>query len=387
MPTPQAGLNPLYGGARATGSIVVRGVVIATYFADEEDRPGIVGQARGLSIAQHDIKAVACDVLTYGGPFRFFLPRIPVAQPRHALNDHTGLWIPRPSTVDLRTGNAPLLPQGIVSGSGDNTSAVTQISNQERVSDPRDLDGDHVLVDFVENDPQQAFIRSEQLPHPRANFRLTTDTGRAVRSRFRGVIQEVDANGNLLLDARAGNDGSINAAGEETPANAVGFGNVTIEANAEAEVNVVGRNDDDSNEQFRLRLKKDELLLDLVAAISLLIQGNQTNTTMQVGDGAVAVAIANRLQSYIDTMVKTEYDAHSHPEAALRTLLGTAGAALSAAGADPTLISLASVAAASLASAGSALTSAASSVPDSPSTSFPSYDTAITSTKVTIPDG
>lgn len=380
-------MNPVYGGARATGSIVVRAVVIATYFADEEDRPGIVGQARGLSIAQHDVKAVACDVLTYGGAKRFFLPRIPVAQPRHGLNDHTGVWIPRASTVDLRTGQAPVLPQGIPAGSRDNTSAVTAISNQERVSDPRDLDGDHVLVDFLENDPQQAFIRAEQLPHPRANFRLTTSTGRALRSRFRGVIQEVDANGNLYLDARAGNDGVIDADGEETPANAVGFGNVTIEANAEAEVNVVGRNADDSNEQFRLRLKKNELLLDLVAAISLLIQGNSTNTNMQVGDGAVAVAIAERLQSYIDTSVKTEYDAHSHPEAALRTFLGTAGTALSAAGADQTLLGLASEAAASLVSAGSALTSAASSIPDSPSTSFPSYDTAITSTKVTIPDG
>lgn len=368
MPTLQSSLFPVYGHGRVSGSMVVRAVVINTYFADQENRPGVVAPYRN----DHPIKAVSCDVLTYGSKFRFFLPRIPVAQMRHGLNDHD-VWMPRPTTLDLRTGQAPILPQGIPAGSRDNTSRVTDIANQERVGDPRDFDGDHVLVEFIENDPQQAFIRADQLPHPRATFRMEAADGERVRSQFRGVIQEIDSQGNLMIDARAGNDGSTDADGNETPANATTSGNVSIEANAAAEINVVGRDADDSNEQFRMRLKANELLLDLVANLSLLIQGNQANTTLQVGDGAVAVAIAEALQSYIDNSVKTTFDSHTHSLASHTHAVPSAGL-ISATPGDP-------------------VTGSAVSGPPTPTDTLapnqqlPSYDTAITSTKVTIPDG
>jgi hypothetical protein len=300
------------------------------------------------------------------------------------LNDHD-LWKPRGTTVDLSTGNAPLLPQ------------FGNVDNAEQLGDARDFDGDHVLIEFLEGDTQQAFVRADQLPHPRSTFRMELAQGDRQRSRFRGVIQETDDKGNWTLDATRANDGKPDPTedGQETPAvsnsalsdaEKSAFGNVTLKASNKSEFNVLGVDDNDGDEQFRLRMKANELLTQLGGDITLLLTGNQGNANMTVGDGAVSAAIAEHLAT-LWGLLDSYLDVHVHPEASLRSFLATAGVALSAAGVDPTLISIAPLAAASLATAGTALTSAGASVPDAPSTSAPNYDTAITSTKVTIPDG
>jgi hypothetical protein len=292
----QAGLQPP-GDWRIAGT-VVRAVVIRTYFADEEKRVGVAeANARGNT----PIKAVSCDVLTYGGRHRFFLPRIPVAQAAHGLNDHD-LWIPRPSTIDLKTGQAPVLPQ------------YGNVSDPRSISDPRNLDGDHVLVEFLENDPQQAFVRFDQLPHPSATYRMERADGERRRSRFRGVVQEIDEQGNLTVDTTQANDGVPDPAlfGVENPASDAAHGNVTFKVNSAAELTIIGLDQNGANEEFRLRIKDGELLIRLDNGESFLVQGSGNGTVVTVGDGGENVVTYSHLEALWNATLAL-IDTHVHP--------------------------------------------------------------------------
>ena len=83
--------------------------------------------------------------------------------------------------------------------------------------------------------------------------------------------------------------------------------------------------------------------MQLDGGASLKLVGNATSAELTIGDGAKSVAIAEALQAYIDDTVKVEIDNHVHP-----TGMGPSGKI------EPPLTG---------------------------------YDTAITSTKIKIPDG
>lgn len=340
---------------------VVRGVVVAVYFSDgQQDREAAVRQ-RDPKGAGYPIRHVAADVLTYGGRFRTFLAKVPIVPRRHALNDYDGLWIPRAATVDLATGGAPILRT---------TDGV--------VSDPRDLDGDHVLVEFLENDPSQPFIRDE-LPHPRAKYVQVKAAGDAVESRFRGVVTRIDTDGNVVLDTTRANSGAVApgpgpTAGDETPAADAAHGRVTLRMNAAAPFTLEGVAAGGGGETFKIDIdpatKRFRLRLDAGAALE--ITDRDGNAVAVVGDGAIK-AVREDLLNTLWGQLKTHIDGHTHAEAALR-------AALNAAGVDPTLVSLAPLAAASL-------VTAALTVPTAPSTPAPAWDAAIGSNKLKFPAG
>jgi hypothetical protein len=114
---------------------------------------------------------------------------------------------------------------------------------------------------------------------------------------------------------------------------------------------------------------KAEIKLD---GATLTITGKDASTVTVLGDGAVKAAIADHLQ-VLWTTFKALYDAHLHPEVALRAGLATAGA-------DPTLLSLAPLAAAGLATA-------AAAPPTPPAAPMNAWDANINSTKLRFPNG
>jgi hypothetical protein len=261
------------GPPPSTGKhLVIRGVVINVYYPEEETRPGIVGMARGAQ----KIQAIAVDVLTYGGRNRWWLRGIPVAQPRHALVDHD-LWVPRATTQNINTGESLRLPN-------------TNEADEDRLAraDPRDLDGDHVLVEMLEGDAQQAFVRYDALPHPRADYRLERASNVVRRERVRGVVQTIDGSGNLTIDTTRANSGGLDAEGKETPALDGNHGRVDLLVNHNAEVNIRGVDDAGADEKFHLRIKDGELLVRLANGQSLVIAGEGAGATLQLGDGLVA---------------------------------------------------------------------------------------------------
>lgn len=279
MKTPQSSLWA--GRVPNMAMPIVRGVVVATYFADQQlDREDEVKQ-RDPNFTGFEIKCVACDVLTYG-PRRAMLLRVPVAQQRHALNDYTGLWIPRAASRDMRTGGGAIRSK--VEGS--------------IVSDPKDLDGDHVLVEFLENDPAQPFIRS-QLPHPRAQYRQLAAASDAHESRFRGVTTRIDKDGNVVVDTTKANSGGINATtGAETAAADSTHGKVTVNVNKNAETVIQGVDINGANPTYSLKLKPSgELEVKLNNGATLVLTGNGGSTVTTIGDGAKHVAIVEALKA------------------------------------------------------------------------------------------
>jgi len=358
---PQTGMNR--GGRGGIGNMdpsVVRGVVMATYFADDTNTDTQQALTTREFSDNGKITAVRCDVLTYGKRFRTFMRDVPVAQKRHGLNDYTGLWIPKATSVDLSTGE-PIREGG-----------------EEGIppSDPRDMDGDHVLVEFLEGDIQQPFIR-DVLPHPRTFFRQLAAAGPTRESRFRGVITKIDKDGNVFLDTTRSNSGALNLVpvnekGAETPALDTSHGNVTLQMNHNAVLTVNGVNDSGASEKFQLILKDGELHVRLSNGESLKINGNAGSAITLLGDAVVKAAREDLLNTLWGSL-KTTFDAHVHPEALLRSFLAVAGA-------DPTLVALAPLAAAALASA-------AASLPDPPSTTAPIWNVAIGSNKLRFPAG
>jgi len=152
---------------------VTRAVVLQVYFPEEDDRNAWTeGKQRCLT----------CDVRTYGR-FQRNLFRVPVLQRTHALWDED-LYVPRPSRLDLDGG-----------------SIISQPSGDEQPTPADRLDGDHVLIGFLDNDPQQPVVLPFSMAHPSAQYVPSAADGHTRRIRHNGVALAWDSDGNVTLDA------------------------------------------------------------------------------------------------------------------------------------------------------------------------------------------
>jgi hypothetical protein len=292
----QQGLRPRQGSTVPKGvHTITRGVVINVYYPEEETRPGVTGAARG---AQR-ISALSADVLGYGGSKRFFWRKIPVAQPRHGLIDYD-LWVPRATTRNIETNETLRLPD-----------ASSLDIDKIQTADPRSLDGDHVLVDMLEGDPQQAFVRYDQLPHPNAEYRLARADNLVQRSRVRGVIQTIDGKGNVTIDTTRANDGSLGTPATETPAGTIDHGALSFLVNRTAEFNVVATDENGANLTYQFRMQPGGMLVQLEGGVSLQLSGEGATATLQLGDGLVAAVREDLLNALWGQMV-TWLQAHTH---------------------------------------------------------------------------
>lgn len=276
----QTGLN-MGAPAKMTGTANLRAVVINVYFADDEggreDRAGGQIEAKGVSV----------DVLTYGGPNRGFIARVPVAQRRHGLNDYTDLWVPRPTTVDLSTGQPPILAR----------------EDGGKMADPRNLDGDNVIVEFLENNPGQPYIR-DSLPHPRAKFRQLRSDDAALRTRLRGVEVSIDQNGNLRVDASKACGGTIDSStGNETPADDSSHGKLTMLVGRHTTLAVQGVSPDGTAKTFELTLKDGEFEVRLQDGASFKVDGSGAGAAVVIGDGSASAVRGERLQAQYEELV------------------------------------------------------------------------------------
>lgn len=183
---------------------IVRAVVLATYYADDpgwDDRPW----ARGA------VKGVCCDVRTYGRQTRV-LTRVPVLQPQHGVHDHDW-WIPRPSRQSLADPATTM--------AGESAGGVTATA-------AHDLDGDHVLLAFLEGDWAQPIILPASLGHPASAHRITADRGRVREIRHHGVTIALDDAGNVTVDATGAAKEQLGPQGAEQSAIGTGGGTITL---------------------------------------------------------------------------------------------------------------------------------------------------------------
>lgn len=185
--------------ASNAGGWITRAVVLTTYYPEEDDRSG---WTKGHQRAQ------LADVRTYGAYSRV-LSKVPVLQSTH------GLW-----DEDVRTlrGSSINLAGGSLQGAPGRRTGPTAAEN---------LDGDHVLVGFLDNDPRQPVILPFALAHPKANNSLKKADGRVRRIRHNGSLFQIDKDGNLSLDGRGAAKEELGPNGAEVSNSGTG-GKVTL---------------------------------------------------------------------------------------------------------------------------------------------------------------
>ncbi len=128
-----------------------RAVVVESRVVDEE------GNVRGLS--------VECDVILVRT--QIAIQNVPVLQRQHGVNNVHDLWVPRGTTRIVGDNEASLNLQRTHSRRGAFIGPGTPLG---------DVDGDHVLVDFIEGNQDYPIIVGA-LPHERSNRIVRTGDG------------------------------------------------------------------------------------------------------------------------------------------------------------------------------------------------------------------
>lgn len=195
--------KPIHHGQDADNTMgwITRAVVLAVYFPEEDDRSGWT--KGGLQ------RAITCDVRTYGRYSRE-LSRVPVLQRTHGLWDQD-IYVPRAAVIDTTGGTFAGKPSG-----------------QQAPTAAEDTDGDHVLVGFLDNNPNQPVVLPYALPHPKSSFtpaKATEDRVRIIR--HNGVEMRWDKDTNWSLDARGVAKPALKADGTEDSNSGTG-GKITL---------------------------------------------------------------------------------------------------------------------------------------------------------------
>lgn len=195
-------------GHRPAG-LLLRGVVVATYVVDDENHPFKDHQNEEGKPA-----AVYCDVLTYSSlpKLRFGLLRtVLVSQHRGGMHDGQ-IWKPKAAKLDI----------------GKNTLDMSANVN------PATIDGDHVLVGFIDDDIKVPVIL-RGIPHPKADvgneeagrqLKLKVADGDPDFWKHHGSLYGIAKDGNFLVDTRFANDGKLESDGKEAAAPTDGKGSV-----------------------------------------------------------------------------------------------------------------------------------------------------------------
>jgi hypothetical protein len=187
---------------------ITRAVVLQTYYADEDQRFGKTAGAPSGGFPSKTQKAVLCDVRTYGRYSRV-LPKVPVLQRIHGVWDQD-IYIPRGARTNITGGDL-----------------VSDPSDNKQPTSAEQMDGDHVLVGFLENDPQQPVVLPFVMAHPNSGYTPEQAGGRVRRIRHNGTLVEWDGAGNLTLDATGSAAADIRTDGAETSNSGVG-GQITL---------------------------------------------------------------------------------------------------------------------------------------------------------------
>ncbi len=295
---------------------VLQGVVIAVYVADEKFLPDEIS-AQQL--------AVFCDVLIYSTMEGFHGGVLQGVVVGNGNGMHAGhIWKPRAAKIDT-------------SGKSLNLAG----------SDPLDLDGDHVLVQFIDDDLAKGVITA-RLPHPRVGLGnesqgevghrqvLKLVDGTPDLFKHNGTFYGVGKNGDFIVNTTRAHSGEYTPDGVEVPENDPQFGNVFVSINNAARLRVQGLASDQSDTTFVIEARDGKITIALEDAgtrviledgtvkvqigggDSVLLTDSGADAEMKVGTGAKSVAIAETLRSFYN-LVKAELDTmkavlnnHSH---------------------------------------------------------------------------
>lgn len=306
----QGSLTP-QSAYRSDGRLL-RGVVVSTLFSDDAQNP--------YNTPQTTAYGVFCDVLCYGGRdfgTPLLVRRALVSQERASIQGGD-IWVPRAAALDV-TGQPFSLPHCNI----------------------MHLDGDHVLVGFIDgSDAQPVILRS--LPHPQADrgqaaaeprdgqaLRPTRAQGDVSLHKHHGTVTGIDAAGNVVTRTLYANDGSLTPQGAPPPPPMSGeLGNMVAQLHARAQrLTELLNMDAPQSPQVVLREVLSQTLLHtefLRASAHLLIEDAKGRTleaenggadaTLKVGSATHSAAVAEYLMALYASL-KATLDTHVHASA------------------------------------------------------------------------
>lgn len=304
---------------RANG-LILSGVVVATYVPSDDNPPLVAPDGSSMITRQ---VAVYADVLVYSTRPEMHSTVVPRCLVVGSVALHNGhVWKPRAAKLNIQAGSSSVGAKNV---------------------DPRDLDGDHVMVQFIDDNIQKPIITG-RLPHPRAaigNDDLPQAGHRMILSltdgdpdfwKNQGTFYGIDQDGNFLVDSTRAHGGQYSSSGSEVPAKDASHGNQVFTLPNTAKFTAVGVEDQGpsapSNEKFRMVLEDGQLTVTFNGA-ALLLSGKDTDTVLTVGSGAKSAAVAEHLHD-LYTSLKTElnklkdhYEAHTHTITTVDTFTGS----------------------------------------------------------------
>lgn len=296
----QGGLprKPRMPKAKPNG-LLLRAAVTATYVTDSVEHPKIAD-------LNNPPCAVYCDVLVYGGAPGadwFNLPKVLVSQKRGGIHNDD-LWKPSATSKN-------------VLGELNNTFG----------SNPGSLDGDHVLVGFMNNSYQEPIIL-RGIPHPsRDLYNELYGSGKRIKLKeidgdpdfvkHHGVFRGVDDNGNFIVNSTFGNDGTTDDAGLEPSPDTTGTsGNQSFVLPENSVYSVTLQNMSSPLspvESVKLSVKNNNgnLEVSVDGQNCLTVDGAGALAEATIGNGAVSATVAEVLQTTWGLLV-TALNAHVH---------------------------------------------------------------------------
>lgn len=179
--------------------LLCEAVVTAVYYPEEDTRAVVKGTQ----------KAVTCDVrlLRSGQP----VYRVPVLQ-WHQLHDQD-IKIPRPAALNTAGGKLAPFQKG-------STGAAPTVADK--------MDGDRVIVGFLESSWNRPVILPFCQPHGDTRQKIVKSAGRVRRIRHSGSMLEIKSGGDIALDATGAAKESLSATGAEQSNSGTG-GKITIQ--------------------------------------------------------------------------------------------------------------------------------------------------------------
>lgn len=256
--------------------LLMRGVVTATYEVDNTQHPVLTLDPNVTPVA------VYCDVLCYTSMVNQrwqMLKQVLVSQPIGGM--HRGrVWKPRAAKIDTTESEIDL----------------------DRATNPAFLDGDHVLVGFIDDNPNTPIIL-RGIPHPSGDvgntdkpvgqrLNLKVADGDPDFWKHHGSYFGISDSGDFVVDTCLANDGSIDSKGNEPDA---------------PEDGSVG------NQIYRL--PKGSKVTVEIDGDTLKLENADGDAILTLGDGAVHATIYEALEAFWNNTMLPKFvafDAHVH---------------------------------------------------------------------------
>lgn len=255
-----------------------RAVVASTRIFGEE------GNVRGLS--------VECDLILVR--YQLAVYNAQVVQQQHGVNNVHSLWIPRPSTRVVGQDGVPLNLSRTYSRRGSYIAPFTPLG---------DVDGDQVLLDFIEGNPDFPVIVGA-LPHERSNRYPQAGEGwREGDSSTRGAPRRDE-----FYTHHYGAEVRINEQGDLLIDTAGAYSDPATEDTSVASGQVRIRVKD--SQRFTVSIGDDEDVLEVWK------DGSQLR--IDLGEGAAQrLVLGDDFRAFLNDWLSNKFDKHTHEAGAL----------------------------------------------------------------------